>query len=155
MNNADIRNQNGSINHRQETVWDRCKRTIFGLLRIFHIQGCTPSQPCTVRGLTDIHPREFLPVVKRFLPASYELFSKVVEDRELWEEFRQRAAEAFCKENKACFLNKTPLSPFYFAHIEGAMKYHGPHPTRYVPDISYYTLADLAVIAENVVEAFS
>ena len=105
----------------------------------------------TIRGLDKIQPEEFLPVLETLLPSKYELFLTVVTNRALWETFRQRAAQAFCKVDKAYFLECSPSWPFYLSDIRERMRCMPDLWKRNPSKMVLYTLEDLAEIAEKVV----
>lgn len=67
----------------------------------------------------DIDEKVFLQLVPTLVSSGRELFSAVLKDDELWQTFRQKAAEAFCKTDQAYFLANIPSFPFCFARLEG------------------------------------
>ena len=117
------------------------------------VQACSHSayRPYIERGPAHIHPEDYLPVIKTLSPSLYGPLSKVVEDCELWPIFRQKAAQDFCKGDENCFLEYSPLSPFCFAESMGSSRYQGGSKLRERLQISYFSLNDLAEIAEQLI----
>lgn len=100
--------------------------------------------------IANIHPADYMPVVQSLLPSKHELFLEVLADDELYQIFRQKAAEAFCKGEKSCFLSM-PAFPFCFV-LDTVKKY--PYIGRsicYSFLLHDYELADLALIAEQLI----
>lgn len=114
-----------------------------------------PGQSYTPNEKNRVFPEDYLPLIAHFLPSKHELFLKVLKDDELWTNFRQTAAEAFCTGDKTYYLENNHMYPLCFAGLRDFSPYDLSLLDRLTPDHLYYSLSDLAVIAEKVVESFS
>lgn len=108
--------------------------------------------PGTSIRLSERNPAEYLVIVRLVLPEKYELFLRIVEDRELWPLFREKAAEVFCMGDKAYLLKNIRPYPLCFAHI-GAERRSVPDPWHHEKLRNrHYTYCDLAELAETMTD---
>lgn len=107
------------------------------------------AQYYKVPGIRRILPEGCRPVPLSLLPEKYVPLLKVSTDDELWEIFRQKAAEAFCKEDSAYCLN-IPSFPLCFAGIEERLPYQS-RPKIFPPETMLnYAMDDLCLIADEI-----